>query len=464
MAETGQNIAGIAGITDPDLIKLFTMQSMPAAIAWGEGEGGMAGSRSQEQTARRTLAQFNAMGGQAELDRITAKVMSDPVLSQQWRSVVAAGNKGDVFSKIGDWAVSKVPTALKIAAAAGGADIAMGGSLFGAGAGAGATGATGASQGMSAAELAAADPYLASISGASGITPAMEAASATGAAAAPGAMAGLPGNIASAGMDIYGSAASLPSLAQAGITPEILQAATTSPDLMQKLSSLTGMSSNTLSSIASGAASIFGASQASKSAADAAAAQRQATDAALAEQKRQFDAAQAAQMPWRAAGETALGEQMNLMGLGPQGAAGSLASLTASPGYEFRLGEGTKALERSAAAKGGLFSGSAGKALTRFGQDYATGEYGNRLSQLSSLSGQGQSAASGQAGLGMQYGGNVSNLLTNMGTAKAASNIAQGQARQAGILGVGQSLSNIFNPPKQQNTLADLLKGANYGY
>jgi len=49
----------------------------------------------------------------------------------------------------------------------------------------------------------------------------------------------------------------------------------------------------------------------------------------------------------------------------------------ADPGYGFRLSEGLKALERSAAARGGLLSGGTGKALTRFGQDMASQEFQN---------------------------------------------------------------------------------------
>jgi hypothetical protein len=47
------------------------------------------------------------------------------------------------------------------------------------------------------------------------------------------------------------------------------------------------------------------------------------------------------------------------------------------PGYEFRLGEGSKALDRSAAAKGGLYSGGQLRALTDYNQNFATNEYGN---------------------------------------------------------------------------------------
>jgi hypothetical protein len=54
----------------------------------------------------------------------------------------------------------------------------------------------------------------------------------------------------------------------------------------------------------------------------------------------------------------------------------SEADLRADPGYQFRVAEGQKALERSAAGKGLLLSGGQLKDLTRFGQDLGAQEYG----------------------------------------------------------------------------------------
>lgn len=45
------------------------------------------------------------------------------------------------------------------------------------------------------------------------------------------------------------------------------------------------------------------------------------------------------------------------------------------PGYQFRFNEGTKALERSASARGTLKGGRTLKELTRYAQDYASGEF-----------------------------------------------------------------------------------------
>jgi hypothetical protein len=51
--------------------------------------------------------------------------------------------------------------------------------------------------------------------------------------------------------------------------------------------------------------------------------------------------------------------------------------LAQDPGYQFRLEQGRQALEASAAARGGLLSGSTGQALAQYGQDLASQEYAN---------------------------------------------------------------------------------------
>ena len=53
----------------------------------------------------------------------------------------------------------------------------------------------------------------------------------------------------------------------------------------------------------------------------------------------------------------------------------------ADPGYAFRLSEGQRGLDRQAAARGGLISGSALKAASRYGQDMASQEYGNAFNR-----------------------------------------------------------------------------------
>ena len=106
---------------------------------------------------------------------------------------------------------------------------------------------------------------------------------------------------------------------------------------------------------------------------------------------------------------------------------------TRTPGYDFRLQEGQRGIEASAAARGGLNSGAAMRDLLRYGQDYASSEYGNYLSRLGARADTGLSAAqmSGQAG--QQAAAGVSNALSNRGNAQAAGAVGFGNALNQGI-------------------------------
>jgi hypothetical protein len=95
-----------------------------------------------------------------------------------------------------------------------------------------------------------------------------------------------------------------------------------------------------------------------------------------------------------------------------------------SPDYQFALTEGLKGVENSAAARGGLYSGNAMRALQERGAGIASQQYGNYVNRLAALAGIGQSATQTGAQLGAQMSGNVSNLLA-----------AQGDARASGIAG-----------------------------
>lgn len=94
------------------------------------------------------------------------------------------------------------------------------------------------------------------------------------------------------------------------------------------------------------------------------------------------------------------------------------------PSYQFRLQQGQQALERSAAARGGLQSGGTLKALTRYAQGVASTEYQaafdrymaekkNRGNMLSTLAGFGSDATGRLVAAGTNYGNNVSRNLTS---------------------------------------------------
>lgn len=111
-------------------------------------------------------------------------------------------------------------------------------------------------------------------------------------------------------------------------------------------------------------------------------------------------------------------------------------AMMADPGYAFRQAEANKAYERSAAARGGLFSGGTLRSLSRLNQDMASQEYGNaynraygahndRLNRLASMSGVGQTAASSLGAAGQGYANNMSNIYGQTANAQAANYGAQ---------------------------------------
>ena len=180
----------------------------------------------------------------------------------------------------------------------------------------------------------------------------------------------------------------------------------------------------------------------SRSSSRAAETQAAAAEQAGEQQRAIFERQVELSAPYRAAGEVALNK---LVPLATEYTPFGMAQFQADPGYAFRLSEGQKALERSAAARGGLLSGATGKALTRFGQEMGSQEYTNafnryqaerqaRLSPLQSLAGVGQTTSQQLAGQAGQFG---SNLAETIG--------AGAQARASGYMGTAGAIGGGFN-------------------
>jgi hypothetical protein len=91
-----------------------------------------------------------------------------------------------------------------------------------------------------------------------------------------------------------------------------------------------------------------------------------------------------------------------------------------------------------------LQSGDFAQALTRYGQDYASGEFNNQLNQLFSVAGLGQSAAGSTGQQGMQYAQIAGNNLMNAGQARGSSYATQGNAWGNALGAVG---GMAFNYP-----------------
>ena len=201
---------------------------------------------------------------------------------------------------------------------------------------------------------------------------------------------------------------------------------------------------------------------ASSGAKSAARVQEQAATDAQAAQERMFQKQVELQEPFRQGGLTAQQQIMQLLGIGGDANApgyGSMAKpfgmdqFQQDPGYAFRQSEGMKALERSAAARGNLLSGSTMKGIQRFGQDLASQEYQNafnryqteragRLNPLQSMMGSGQSSANIMTGAAGQMGQNEANNLMNAGQARASGYVGSANALAGALSGVGSAISS----------------------
>lgn len=215
-----------------------------------------------------------------------------------------------------------------------------------------------------------------------------------------------------------------------------------------------------------GIASSSAADEQSEAAARSADTSKAISDQQIALQREQFEYQKSLQAPYRRAGEQALNKLIPLTDYRKFG----MDQFQEDPGYAFRLAEGQKALERQAAARGGLISGSALKAASRYGQEMGSQEYTNafnryqteraaQLQPLQSLAGVGQTSAQtlGNAGQAMTAG--ISGSLGAYGNAASEAYGAGGQARASGYMGVANAASGglgqylNYNQQQQQNAL-----------
>lgn len=204
----------------------------------------------------------------------------------------------------------------------------------------------------------------------------------------------------------------------------------------------------------------------------AASTQARAAEQAGDVQRQIFERQVELQEPWRQAGINALGKlETERTGMPP--AFTGQVNLSRDPGYAFRMSEGMKALERSAAARGGLLSGGMLKGVQRFGQDLASQEYQNAYNRalteynastqreatgynrLAALAGIGQTATGQLSGAAGQYGQNAADAITSGAAARAGGYVGTANALTGGLSTYlnyqqGQGLLNALrNQPGQ---------------
>lgn len=177
-----------------------------------------------------------------------------------------------------------------------------------------------------------------------------------------------------------------------------------------------------------GAISAKGAKDAANTQAEAA---QNATNASVSEQRREYDTNNQLLAPWREAGQGALSRLT-------AASTGDMSGFYKDPSYEWTRAQGERGVLQSAAARGGMMSGNALKALTDYNQNLASTQYGNWWNRQAGLAGIGQTATNATVNSNSNSANNISNSLMQGG-------LASGDARASGIMGGANSWSNAIN-------------------
>lgn len=166
--------------------------------------------------------------------------------------------------------------------------------------------------------------------------------------------------------------------------------------------------------------------------------------------------------PYMNAGTNALAPAQSLLGLNGQDAAtAAMANFQQSPGYQFQLDQGIRAVESGAAAQGMLHSGATLKALQDRGNGLAAQEFGNYYNRLMGMVQNGQNSAAGVGASGVQTAQGIAQTNASAGGAQASiyGNVAQGIGNAAG----NYANNSLYADQKQNALYNGQGTGLNYG-
>jgi hypothetical protein len=113
--------------------------------------------------------------------------------------------------------------------------------------------------------------------------------------------------------------------------------------------------------------------------------------------------------------------------------------ITQTPGYQFRLEEGYKGLERSQAGR--RLGGRAAKEAMRYGQEYASGEYGKEFERLRGMARMGLAGTEQETQLASTGAGRAMSTEAQYGTQRMGLEEAKGEGYQQTI----QNLWTAYN-------------------
>lgn len=166
-------------------------------------------------------------------------------------------------------------------------------------------------------------------------------------------------------------------------------------------------------------------------------AQQYATEQGMDEQRRQFDIMQQLMNPYVQAGQQGLSGQQDLLGLnGFNKQQGAIGNIENSPFFKSQYQQAENALLQNAAATGGLRGGNMQEALADNRSNMLFNNVNQQLQSLSGVAANGQNAAAGLGGQGMQFGQNIAQGYGDIGQAQAGYQLAKGQIN-SGLLNFG---------------------------
>lgn len=206
--------------------------------------------------------------------------------------------------------------------------------------------------------------------------------------------------------------------------------------------------------VATAATSYYGSKSQARAAGQAADRQTASAEKGIEEQRREFDKLQKLLEPYVSAGNTALTNQMALIGLGgPEAEQAAIDRIQQGPTFAALQRQGEEAILQQASATGGLRGGNIQSALAQFRPNFLQQAIESQYQKLGGLTQLGQSSAAGVGGAGLQTGTNIASLLASQGQSQAQAALAQGQARANFYGDIGQLVGYGLGRGTTTNTI-----------
>lgn len=175
----------------------------------------------------------------------------------------------------------------------------------------------------------------------------------------------------------------------------------------------------------------------------------------------QYAQASGYQQPYLQAGQQSLAQLLGNLQSGAYNVNVTPQNLQNDPGYQFQMQQGLQALQRSAAAKGGLGGGAFAKAMTQYSQGLAANQYQNAWNRQFQQNQANYNNLMGVTGMGQNSAQSLGQLATNYGNAMSNLYAAQGNAAVAARQNQVNSAADIENSGTQ--LLASMAGGGGMG-